>query len=247
MFNKEVKKMMNRKKGFTLIELLVVIAIIAILAAMLLPALARAREQARRAVCISNLKQIGLGMKMYSQDYREYYPRTSGSARTTAADVAPGATDMTAIGCFSLLMPQYISAQKTFICPSDMKHITVDAYADPAELAQLTADRRVLVDPTPGGRDNYGCSYAYAFDCSEQTDVDTVLACDKAGDIPGTQWSKTTLNTGTTNTVNHKSDGINALYCDGHVKWIPYGKVDKDDMFANVDNVVNGSATVYNP
>jgi len=63
-----------RKKGFTLIELLVVIAIIAILAAMLLPVLNKAREQARRAVCMSNLKQIGVGIFMYAQDYDDRMP-----------------------------------------------------------------------------------------------------------------------------------------------------------------------------
>ncbi len=64
------------RKLFTLIELLVVVAIIAILAAMLLPVLSRARETARRAVCISNLKQVYLGMVNYSDDYGGYMPST---------------------------------------------------------------------------------------------------------------------------------------------------------------------------
>ena len=62
------------QNGFTLIELLVVIAIIAILAAILFPVFARAREEGRRASCTSNLHQIGMGMAMYVQDYDELYP-----------------------------------------------------------------------------------------------------------------------------------------------------------------------------
>lgn len=64
----------QKSSGFTLIELLVVIAIIAILAAILFPVFAQARDKARGASCLSNIKQLTLGMMMYSQDYDETFP-----------------------------------------------------------------------------------------------------------------------------------------------------------------------------
>ena len=68
----------RRGPGFTLVELLVVIAIISLLAAMLSPALAKAREKARATVCLNNLKQLEKGFLMYSQDYDGYLPPGSG-------------------------------------------------------------------------------------------------------------------------------------------------------------------------
>src|SRR5471032_329947 len=72
------------KRGFTLIELLVVIAIIAILAAILFPVFARARENARRASCQSNLKQLTLGILQYTQDYDGCYPEKDANAQLRA-------------------------------------------------------------------------------------------------------------------------------------------------------------------
>ncbi len=81
-----------RKRGFTLIELLVVVAIIALLIAILLPSLARAREMARRSVCSSNLRQIGLALNTYAQDNEDTFPRVNkpGSADIVGTNASGG-------------------------------------------------------------------------------------------------------------------------------------------------------------
>ncbi|RYX83371.1 DUF1559 domain-containing protein [bacterium] len=94
----------NRNNAFTLIELLVVIAIIAILAAILFPVFARARENARRASCQSNLKQIGLGILQYQQDYDERFP----------GRYNPG-TNQSWRG----LIQPYVKSTQLFQCPSN--------------------------------------------------------------------------------------------------------------------------------
>ena len=96
------------KKGFTLVELLVVIAIIGILASMLIPSVLSVRERARRAKCMSNLREIGKGFQLYSGDFNDYYP----SVRE------PGTTSTNPLKSLGLLYDQYVSASKIFVCPS---------------------------------------------------------------------------------------------------------------------------------
>ncbi|RLD13949.1 MAG: hypothetical protein DRI28_04785 [Caldiserica bacterium] len=94
-----------KKNGFTLIELLVVIAIIAMLAALLLPALSAARERARRTTCMSNLRQFSLAYEMYAEDYFERFP--------DRPDALYGDTD-------KCIYQKYIKSAKIFWCPSSI-------------------------------------------------------------------------------------------------------------------------------
>jgi prepilin-type N-terminal cleavage/methylation domain-containing protein/prepilin-type processing-associated H-X9-DG protein len=106
------------RRGFTLIELLVVIAIIAILAAILFPVFARAREKARQASCTSNLKQIALGLLMYAQDYDERFPVNYFRCWNT-----PGVEVPTHV----LVMP-YVKNGQLWTCPSFKKDPWWDGY-----------------------------------------------------------------------------------------------------------------------
>jgi len=126
----------NQRAGFTLIELLVVIAIISILASILFPVFARARENARRTSCLSNLKQIGIGLMQYTQDYDERYPRAwCGGNTTTDIGDCEIKTGDTPSGYFNVkqnnsegstthyetwmdyIFP-YVKSVQIFICPS---------------------------------------------------------------------------------------------------------------------------------
>jgi prepilin-type N-terminal cleavage/methylation domain-containing protein/prepilin-type processing-associated H-X9-DG protein len=104
--------MRTRKTGFTLIELLVVIAIIAILAAILFPVFAQAREKARAISCLSNTKQIGLGLAMYTQDYDELMP-------AAFASVNPVNNGTINVITYENQITPYIKNKQIFICPSD--------------------------------------------------------------------------------------------------------------------------------
>lgn len=105
------------KQAFTLIELLVVIAIIAILAAILFPVFAKAREEARSITCISNLAQIGIAMQMYVQDYDESYP--SIIANSSMGDgCAPDLGWFNANGGWAVLTYPYIKSGGIYHCPS---------------------------------------------------------------------------------------------------------------------------------
>lgn len=107
----------TRTHAFTLIELLVVIAIIAILAAILFPVFAQAREKARGISCISNLKQIGLGFLMYTQDYDEAFPVAINDLKNDGG-CAPQLGWFNAGGGYTLLIDSYIKNGGVYRCPS---------------------------------------------------------------------------------------------------------------------------------
>lgn len=152
----------HSSRGFTLIELLVVIAIIAILAAILFPVFARAREQARKTTCLSNLKQIGTGMMMYVQDYDETYPwlmmdnRNNNNTTGLSQNMSVGPPNLNGIrGLFmEYTFQPYVKNYGVFVCPT-LRGSAVTLGADNLPLRQFGSYAYcyggIGTVPSPGG------------------------------------------------------------------------------------------------
>jgi len=110
----------NNKKAFTLVELLVVISIIALLLAILMPSLQKARAQAKQVLCSSNLKQIFMGMTFYAEDNNGYLPAVARGP--WPGDYPDPAIDGVNPLCWSTLYPDYLDDTKVFTCPASKYH-----------------------------------------------------------------------------------------------------------------------------
>ncbi|MGE5531422.1 MAG: prepilin-type N-terminal cleavage/methylation domain-containing protein [Bacteroidota bacterium] len=199
------------KRGFTLIELLVVIAIIAILAAILFPVFAKAREKARQSSCLSNVKQMALAIMQYAQDYDEIYP---------------GAYTINPTVTWPQLLQPYIKSSQIVKCPSDpdpwagitgwaisyipnynmhrpmdyagVVGISMSAVVRPAEII-------TLAENADGSTGNLmpGCQYAWG--------------CDGYVASAGyNNWARLSM-------ARH-NDGANYAFADGHAKWMKPGE-----------------------
>jgi len=189
------------RKGFTLIELLVVIAIIAILAAILFPVFAKAREKARQSSCASNVKQLALGVLQYTQDYDERLPYTS----------------LTGTGSWANAVNPYTMNWQILICPSrtgtlsaeanvmgSYPHYALSTLVSGIKLAQVDSPAETVMlgeatwytPPYPPNSDSHGCYH----------------------------MSQPTYLSGDTSRWTHPHNGgRNIGFVDGHVKWVNGG------------------------
>ena len=197
-----------RRAGFTLIELLVVIAIIAILAAILFPVFAKAREKARQSSCLSNIRQIGTAIMSYAQDYDEsmplLYTDPAGDGETTGVDYT----------WRSEILPYAKNAQ-IFQCPSKKQTSAFDGGMDAGENAGYAMN---AVHWSSGGSVPV---YAQSLG-SIQYPASCILLADSEGSSSG--FSNTDGDNAhgfvySGNAAKRHNDGCNWAYCDGHAKW----------------------------
>jgi prepilin-type N-terminal cleavage/methylation domain-containing protein/prepilin-type processing-associated H-X9-DG protein len=199
----------KRYSGFTLIELLVVIAIIAILAAILFPVFAQAREKARGISCLSNCKQIGLAAQMYAQDYDE-----------TMVPFAVGAPFFSTM--FSALLDPYIKNQQVWRCPSAPTTLTVPFRS--VGMSETAARNLTLPNttPLPMARLDFPASLIVMADSQVQAWTSNFSA-----GVNGFQACSSLTREATNmprlashaHFIRHMS-GANYVFADSHAKWM---------------------------
>ncbi len=189
------------RKGFTLIELLVVIAIIAILAAILFPVFARAREKARQTSCLSNLKQIALAAQMYESDYDE---------RTASYSSHPAAASTYS---YREMLEPYLKNDQISICPSD-------AATNPWSYGPN------ITGVTSNGSTGHGYLYCYRKIATIQAPSEGAMFMDTAGSyFRYNGGAAPDYLDGLSATTARHNEGMNVNFFDGHAKWLSYSTV----------------------
>lgn len=214
------------RKGFTLIELLVVIAIIAILAAILFPVFAKAREKARQASCASNVKQITLGLLMYVQDYDERFMNVRQGPGGWVQNVQP-----------------YVKNWQLFNCPSTDAYLrTCGPITSHGNAAAPPASNPLGVGVYEGGYMMCGwqiCCWPGPKISVFTRPAETYLIVE--GDCMGAYWGA--FVTDGAPWSHHKyrhNDGLNVGFVDGHVKWTNKTKAEYNTTDGNVDYSLPG-------
>lgn len=247
------RKKRYRCRGFTLIELLVVIAIISILAAILFPVFARARENARRASCLSNVKQLGMGMLQYAQDFDEMLPRISicGGPTLATGFTSPASTASACGGepyrvhLWMHVIYPYVKSANVYNCPSAVDSAYSDTF-DGSYMQMtnygynfyLNMDANLLQN----GRSLASVPWAsrtpmLAESSNYRTDPDPkCIPGHAATTYPELDWCTTTgANTGDAPLGRH-FNRTNLVYVDGHAK-----SVLRSDIVT--PNIYSGSAS----
>jgi len=219
----------KRSKGFTLIELLVVIAIIAILASILFPVFARARENARRSSCMSNVKQIALGAMMYVQDYDEKY-MPQWEDRDGSGGYNPNGINATGRDQgWAMLLQPYVKSTQVFNCPSQTVwgenatignagysdywvNTAISASQSGISMAALDAPANTVLMGDGGsgsaGSGLTGCGTWGRDNCTSSHTNKLAVISTTTGS--GVYAYGATLHL----------EGINLAFADGHVKWL---------------------------
>jgi len=204
------------RQGFTLIELLVVIAIIAILAAILFPVFAQARGMARRTSCANNLRQIGVGIQLYTADNDELYMGPQPSEPVPANSVT-----------FVNTIQPYVKSTQVFVCPSGVQEISPgDSVAN-----ATIKDYKWRVTGTPGSEGHYGINTNFTNVFDAATGLTTGIAVAKVVSPSVTalafdcSWYESVGHSPIGDSIHDASlrhaGGTNFCYADGHVKFLP--------------------------